>query len=81
MARMKETAGLNILWVSLTLMILTVFADPDPLQDLCVADMATGTVKVNGFICKESSKVNASDFKAKYIGNIYGPSRLRSRRL
>ncbi|XP_057838971.1 germin-like protein subfamily 2 member 1 [Cryptomeria japonica] len=63
MARMKETAGLNILWVSLTLMILTVFADPDPLQDLCVADMATGTVKVNGFICKESSKVNASDFK------------------
>ncbi|XP_031497436.1 germin-like protein 5-1 [Nymphaea colorata] len=36
-------------------------ADPDMLQDICVADLAS-PVKLNGYACKESSKVNASDF-------------------
>ncbi|XP_058077097.1 germin-like protein 5-1 [Magnolia sinica] len=36
-------------------------ADPDMLQDICVADR-TGAVKVNGFICKDAAKVNSSDF-------------------
>ncbi|XP_073143829.1 nectarin-1-like [Henckelia pumila] len=34
-------------------------ADPDMLQDICVADLASG-VKVNGFVCK--SNTTADDF-------------------
>ncbi|KAH9319450.1 hypothetical protein KI387_021219, partial [Taxus chinensis] len=63
MAGMKETTGLNILWISLILMAMSVLSDPDLLQDFCVADMTAGTVRVNGFICKEPTKLNASDFK------------------
>ncbi|KAL0412846.1 UNVERIFIED_CONTAM: Germin-like protein subfamily 2 member 4 [Sesamum radiatum] len=36
-----------------------VSADPDMLQDVCVADLTSG-VKVNGFICK--SNITAEDF-------------------
>lgn len=36
-------------------------ADPDMLQDLCVADLTSG-VKVNGFACKDAAAVNATDF-------------------
>lgn len=52
-------------------------SDPDPLQDLCVADPASA-VKVNGFTCKDASKVNASDFfsailaKPGATNNTYG---------
>ncbi|XP_004495826.1 rhicadhesin receptor [Cicer arietinum] len=57
---MKLTHSMFV--VSLTLFIATTFSsDPDSLQDLCVADLASG-VTVNGFSCKEASKVNASDF-------------------
>ncbi|CAN6467145.1 unnamed protein product [Victoria cruziana] len=35
--------------------------DPDMLQDICVADLAS-PVKLNGYACKETSKANASDF-------------------
>ncbi|KAK1319675.1 Germin-like protein 5-1 [Acorus calamus] len=37
----------------------TIAGDPDMLQDLCVADLKSA-VKVNGFVCKNSS--NATDF-------------------
>ncbi|XP_061371004.1 germin-like protein subfamily 2 member 4 [Gastrolobium bilobum] len=48
--------------LSVALLLATVISsDPDPFQDLCVADLASG-VKVNGFTCKEASQVNASDF-------------------
>ncbi|CAN6467146.1 unnamed protein product [Victoria cruziana] len=36
-------------------------ADPDMLQDICVADLAS-PVKLNGYPCKESSMVTANDF-------------------
>ncbi|XP_021281570.1 germin-like protein subfamily 2 member 1 [Herrania umbratica] len=36
-------------------------ADPDLLQDICVADLSSG-VKVNGFPCKNPSSVGADDF-------------------
>ncbi|PKA63902.1 Germin-like protein 5-1 [Apostasia shenzhenica] len=36
-------------------------ADPDPLQDICVADL-NSTVKVNGFVCKAAAAVTADDF-------------------
>ncbi|KAK7278077.1 hypothetical protein RJT34_23101 [Clitoria ternatea] len=56
-----------LLLVTLALFLATaISSDPDPLQDLCVADLASG-VKVNGFTCKESSKVNASDFFSKIL--------------
>ncbi|KAK1319088.1 Nectarin-1 [Acorus calamus] len=51
-------------------LIGTAFAgDPDMLQDLCVADLASA-VKVNGFVCK--AKANATDFTTmalKFPGN------------
>ncbi|KAF6157332.1 hypothetical protein GIB67_004270 [Kingdonia uniflora] len=37
------------------------FADPDPLQDTCVADLSSG-VTINGFVCKPSNNVSANDF-------------------
>lgn len=52
---------------TLALLLATSFSsDPDYLQDLCVADLASG-VKVNGFTCKEASKVNASDFSSNIL--------------
>ncbi|XWS64388.1 hypothetical protein CRYUN_Cryun05aG0000600 [Craigia yunnanensis] len=52
-----------------TVLFLTTFAlvlgaalaDPDLLQDICVADLSSG-VKVNGFPCKNPSSVGANDF-------------------
>ncbi|KAF6149354.1 hypothetical protein GIB67_016892 [Kingdonia uniflora] len=37
------------------------FADPDLLQDTCVADLSSG-VTINGFVCKPSNNVSANDF-------------------
>ncbi|KAI3933654.1 hypothetical protein MKW98_013587 [Papaver atlanticum] len=36
-------------------------ADPDPLQDICVADL-NSTIKMNGFPCKPESQVTSNDF-------------------
>ncbi|KAF9593937.1 hypothetical protein IFM89_026180 [Coptis chinensis] len=36
-------------------------ADPDMLQDICVADPSSG-VKINGFACKPATKVTEADF-------------------
>ncbi|KAK7838383.1 germin-like protein subfamily 2 member 1 [Quercus suber] len=36
-------------------------ADPDLLQDVCVADLTSG-VKVNGFTCKAIANISAADF-------------------
>ncbi|XP_029129442.1 germin-like protein subfamily 2 member 4 isoform X2 [Cajanus cajan] len=66
--------------VTLALLLATTFsADPDLLQDLCVADFASG-VNVNGFTCKEASKVNVTDFFSNILAkpggtpNTYGLS-------
>ncbi|KAE9445951.1 hypothetical protein C3L33_22153, partial [Rhododendron williamsianum] len=45
--------------VMVVVAVVTVSADPDLLQDVCVADLASG-VKLNGFSCKPT--FNASDF-------------------
>jgi len=37
-------------------------ADPDPLQDFCVADLSPTAPLVNGFPCKPRSNVTAADF-------------------
>jgi quercetin dioxygenase-like cupin family protein len=39
-------------------------ADPDPLQDFCVADLMN-PVSVNGFVCKNAMMVTANDFLKK----------------
>ncbi|GLT31744.1 hypothetical protein SLA2020_064550 [Shorea laevis] len=54
-----------------------VASDPDPLQDICVADKSSAT-KVNGFACKDEAKVTAADFffaglaKAAVVNNSVG---------
>jgi len=68
-----------LLLVALALLLSTTAfsSDPDYLQDLCVADLASG-VSVNGFTCKPASKVNASDFFSNILAkpgatnNTYG---------
>ncbi|KAI3968676.1 hypothetical protein MKX01_028826 [Papaver californicum] len=50
-------AGLLVIIVSLS----AAAADPDMLQDICVADLASG-VKMNGFACKPATNVTAEDF-------------------
>ncbi|GER27115.1 RmlC-like cupins superfamily protein [Striga asiatica] len=37
-------------------------ADPDPLQDFCVASSTTASFQINGFPCKNRSKVTSDDF-------------------
>ncbi|XP_061366251.1 rhicadhesin receptor-like [Gastrolobium bilobum] len=57
----------SLLLVTLALVLTTTFAaDPDALQDLCVADLASA-VKVNGFTCKSASMVNATDFFSEIL--------------
>ncbi|KAK4276902.1 hypothetical protein QN277_014998 [Acacia crassicarpa] len=54
----------SLLLLPLALLFSTVIpSDPDPLQDIYVADL-TSAVKVNGFVCKDAAKAkaNASDF-------------------
>ncbi|KAI3912845.1 hypothetical protein MKW98_012787 [Papaver atlanticum] len=46
-------------------------ADPDPLQDICVADL-NSTIRVNGFPCKPESQVTSQDFF--YSGLMTGAS-------
>ncbi|KAK8650617.1 hypothetical protein V6N13_140249 [Hibiscus sabdariffa] len=45
-----------------------VAADPDLLQDLCVANKATG-IKVNGFPCKDEANVTEADFFFSGLAN------------
>ncbi|QCD98375.1 rhicadhesin receptor-like [Vigna unguiculata] len=72
---MKLAASLLLFTFALVSTTITA-SDPDPLQDLCVADLASG-IKVNGFPCKDGA-VNASDFfsdilaKPGATNNTYG---------
>ncbi|XP_077218500.1 germin-like protein 5-1 [Tasmannia lanceolata] len=52
-------AALITFYFLLALVSFTNAADPDMLQDLCVANTAAG-IKINGFPCKD--KVNETDF-------------------
>ncbi|KAG2260048.1 hypothetical protein Bca52824_079342 [Brassica carinata] len=48
--------------------LITVSADPDMLQDLCVADLSSG-IKVNGFPCKDAANVTSLDFFSQALAN------------
>ncbi|XP_042031756.1 germin-like protein 5-1 [Salvia splendens] len=52
-------AGSAVMMVAVIMLCSRVFADPDLLQDICVADL-TSELKVNGYTCK--SNVTADDF-------------------
>ncbi|KAL6008976.1 hypothetical protein ACLOJK_022203 [Asimina triloba] len=56
-----ENIHVSLLLLILLATVSSSSADPDMLQDICVA-ATSGAPKVNGFACKDSSKVNASDF-------------------
>jgi hypothetical protein len=55
----------------------SLLADPDSLQDFCVADLSASTL-VNGFLCKPASNVSSDDFffdglrKEENTTNIFG---------
>ncbi|KAI3913663.1 hypothetical protein MKX01_035859 [Papaver californicum] len=44
-------------------------SDPDPLQDFCVADLKATNTIVNGFPCKEMSRVTSNDFSFSGLMN------------
>jgi hypothetical protein len=44
-------------------------ADPDPLQDFCVADLSANAPLVNGFPCKPRNTVTAEDFVFRGLRN------------
>ncbi|KAK9995916.1 hypothetical protein SO802_020602 [Lithocarpus litseifolius] len=52
---------LSCLLMLLLLPVLSLSADPDSLQDFCVADL-NASISINGFPCIPASKVSASDF-------------------
>ncbi|KAK7857378.1 germin-like protein subfamily T member 1 [Quercus suber] len=52
---------LSCLLMLLLLPVPSLSADPDSLQDFCVADL-NASISINGFPCIPASKVNASDF-------------------
>ncbi len=48
---------------ALLLLVVADAADPDPLQDFCVADLSPNAiVHVNGFPCKDRANVTSKDF-------------------
>ncbi|ONK65312.1 uncharacterized protein A4U43_C07F35830 [Asparagus officinalis] len=64
---MNKTS-LLVLFSPLLLFSLSLAADPDMLQDLCVADLTSG-IKVNGYPCKPADAISASDFSFTGISN------------
>ncbi|BFI14674.1 protein MpCupin82 [Marchantia polymorpha subsp. ruderalis] len=48
-------------------------ADPDPLQDFCIADLAAGPVS-NGFPCKLPALATAEDFAYSGLAKPADPS-------
>ncbi|GFP80410.1 germin-like protein 5-1 [Phtheirospermum japonicum] len=58
--------GVVIMMGVMMLLSSTIYADPDMLQDICVADL-TSAVRVNGYPCK--SNTSADDFFFSGIAN------------
>ncbi|PPD73284.1 hypothetical protein GOBAR_DD29791 [Gossypium barbadense] len=51
----------SIFLITFALVFGSSHADPDLLQDICVADLSSG-VKMNGFPCKNTKTIGADDF-------------------
>ncbi|XP_010490127.1 PREDICTED: germin-like protein subfamily 2 member 1 [Camelina sativa] len=67
MGSSSPTQTLLLLLIGLTVFI-SASADPDNLQDLCVADLSSG-IKINGFPCKDAAAVTSADFFSQGIAN------------
>ncbi|ERN01230.1 hypothetical protein AMTR_s00002p00241260 [Amborella trichopoda] len=70
------TASPLLLYLILALPPLAAFADPEPLQDFCVADLNKPGQSGNGFPCKLVSNVTVDDFVSKRLshrGNTSNP--------
>ncbi|KAF8408014.1 hypothetical protein HHK36_007154 [Tetracentron sinense] len=61
MITLPRPAFLTILFLMIVLLPSACHADPDPLQDLCVADL-NASISVNGFPCKPLHEVKSDDF-------------------
>ncbi|KAJ6847826.1 germin-like protein 5-1 [Iris pallida] len=59
---MKKNSFLLSLSPALFLFSLSLAADPDMLQDICVADLTSTATKLNGFACKPVAAANETDF-------------------
>ncbi|KAI3867674.1 hypothetical protein MKX03_036584 [Papaver bracteatum] len=57
-----KTTSSFFLVLCLTVFTLSCFANPDELQDFCVADLNSSTIVMNGFPCKPMSQVTTEDF-------------------
>ncbi|KAI3975438.1 hypothetical protein MKX01_040131 [Papaver californicum] len=60
----KTTSSFFLVLCSTVILFFTLScfsADPDPLQDICVADL-NSTIRINGFPCKPESQVTSDDF-------------------
>lgn len=69
-----STAHILFSWtIVFSFISIVMAADPDMLQDICVADL-NSTLKVNGFPCKDSSKIDASDFSSDVLVNLPSPN-------
>jgi hypothetical protein len=50
------------LYTALVTALIVQAADPDPLQDFCVADFSPNAPRVNGYPCKARANVTSKDF-------------------
>ncbi|XP_026438552.1 germin-like protein subfamily T member 2 [Papaver somniferum] len=69
-----NTSSFFLVLCSTVILVFTIScysADPDPLQDICVADL-NSTIKINGYPCKPESQVTSDDFF--YSGLVNEPS-------
>nr|CAD1818489.1 unnamed protein product [Ananas comosus var. bracteatus] len=58
----SKPRSLLILFATVFLIISSCRADPDPLQDFCVANLQATDITVDGFPCKPTSSVVSDDF-------------------
>jgi quercetin dioxygenase-like cupin family protein len=81
MMKNPSTSPFYMLSCLVMLMLLplpSLLADPDPLQDFCVADLGASESVLNGFPCKPASNVSSDDFffdglsKEGNTTNIFG---------
>eukprot|EP00250_Pteridium_aquilinum_P015880 c22816_g2_i1 orf=1-492(-) len=49
---------------------LTSAADPDPIQDYCVADLSNTNLFINGLPCKNPASVTSADFKSSVFRGV-----------
>ncbi|KAG6555255.1 hypothetical protein Mapa_003297 [Marchantia paleacea] len=74
MSAMKLLAAMILTAGMLSAVHVVLAADPDPLQDFCIADIAAGPV-LNGFPCKLPALASTEDFAFSGLAEAADPSR------